>query len=209
MLKKQHRAVLLILAIAMGCGIGYARIKTAPVVMETVSSQPLAGLDLGGPFTLTDQDGTPVTETSWPGQYLLLYFGFTHCPDICPIGLGKLADALNALPAGIAARIQPLFITIDPARDTAVELKKYVTLFHPKLRGLTGTQTQIDDIIKTYRVYAQKQIIDGDEKNYMINHSSYMYLVAPTGKVIDVYAHDTNAADIAAKLKDQVGDKFQ
>ncbi len=201
----RHRLILLVLALLIGCGIGYVRVQSDPALQSAGKpAVPLAGLDLGGPFSLTDHNGQLVTEASWPNQYLLVYFGFTHCPDVCPIGLGKMADALTALPAAKQNIIQPLFITIDPARDTASELKHYVPLFNKKIIGLTGTQAQIDAVIKSYRIYAQKQIIDGDDKNYMMNHSSYLYLVAPNGHVIDVYAHDTTAADIAAKLNDTI-----
>lgn len=207
MFSARQRLIILFFALLLGFGLGYARVKLSPVVMQDMPSRaesPLAGVDLGGPFSLTDQDGTAVTEASWPGQYRLVFFGFTHCPDVCPTGLGKMAEALDALPAETLVQIQPLFITLDPARDTAPQLKEYVKLFHPRLVGLTGTQDQIDAVIKAYRVYAQKQVIDGDTKNYMVNHSSFTYLVAPDGKVIDVYTHDTSGADMAAKIKQQI-----
>ena len=200
----KNRQIMLLLCVALGVGfaIGYARIKMDPnLAQDTAEPMPLAGLNIGGPFTLTDHNGKTVTEKSWPQKYLLVYFGFTHCPDVCPTGLGKLADALNTLPAETVAKIQPLFITIDPARDTIAALKDYVILFHKNLIGLTGTQEQIDSVIKEYRVYAQKQVTVGDEANYMMNHSSYTYLVAPDGHVIDVYAHDATPANMADKIK--------
>jgi cytochrome oxidase Cu insertion factor (SCO1/SenC/PrrC family) len=216
MFNSRQRALILTLALCIGFAIGYARVKMSPVVVQDVppheNTKALAGLDIGGPFTLTDQNGKAVTEASWPGQYLLVYFGFTHCPDICPTGLGKLADALNALPADTVAKIQPLFITIDPARDTADELKKYVTLFHPKLVGLTGTQAQIDAVVKAYRVYAQKAPVaddpQGSDQNYMMNHSSFTYLVAPAthgvGRVVAVYPHDDTGIQMADKIKESI-----
>lgn len=206
MFSPRQRAVILFFALLLGFAIGYARVKLSPVVIQDVptTASPLAGTHLGGPFSLTDQDGKAVTEKSWPGDYLLVFFGFTHCPDVCPTGLGKMAEALDALPAETLVQVQPLFVTLDPARDTAEQLKEYVKLFHPRLVGLTGTQQQIDAIIKAYRVYAQKQVIDGDDKNYMINHSSYTYLVAPDGNVIDAYAHDISGTDMAAKIKASV-----
>lgn len=206
MFSPRQRMIILFLALLVGFGIGYARVKLSPVVIQDVpaTTSPLAGTNLGGPFSLTNQDGKAVTETSWPGQYLLVFFGFTHCPDVCPTGLGKMAEALEALPAETLVQVQPLFITLDPARDTASQLKEYVKLFHSRLIGLTGTQEQIDAVIKAYRVYAQKQVIDGDDKNYMVNHSSYTYLVAPDGKVIDAYSHDITGADMAAKIKASV-----
>lgn len=201
MLTWRQRIIVILCAVLIGAGFGYLRIlREGP---EALNATPMAGLDLKAAFTLTDQNGKEVTEASWPGQYLLVYFGFTHCPDVCPTGLGKLTDALNALPADTVAKIQPLFITIDPARDTVKDMKAYVTLFHKKLIGLSGTQQQIDTVIKNFRVYAQKQTDPKhpDDKNYMMNHSSFTYLVAPDGQVIDVYSHDATAKDMAEKIK--------
>jgi len=152
---------------------------------------------VGGPFELTDQDGKAVTEKSWPGQYLLVYFGFTHCPDVCPTGLNKIAEALNALPADKVAKIQPILITVDPARDTAKDLKTYVSLFHPKLAGLTGTEAQIESVKSAYKVYAQKQ---GDGPDYMVNHSAFTYLLNPYGEMVGLYSHDTNPSDMSNKI---------
>lgn len=160
--------------------------------------------ELGGEFTLVDQDGKQVGKTSWPGQYLLLYFGFAHCPDVCPLGLNKIADALNALPAEQANKIQPIFITVDPARDTAAELKPYVALFHPRLVGLTGTEDQIEHVKKLFKVYAQKQ---GDGPDYMVNHSSFTYLIAPDHSLAALYSHDTSAGEMAKDLQERVSAK--
>ncbi|HEY1095740.1 MAG TPA: SCO family protein [Alphaproteobacteria bacterium] len=211
----RQRVIAILLAILVGAGIGYVQIRTQKVVMQDQSSEnkkesvpPLAGITLDAKFSLIDQNHKPVTEKSWPGQYLLVYFGFAHCPDVCPLGLSKIAEALNALPKATADRIQPLFITVDPARDTVKQMKDYVILFHPRLAGLTGSQEQVDATIKNFRVYAQKQIIPadqgGDDQNYMMNHSSFTYLVAPDGKVADVFAHETSAEDMATKLKAQI-----
>ena len=205
MLTWRQRLVAIAVALLAGAAIGYYQIKTQPVIVQDMpSTQPVAGLDITADFTLQNQDGETVTAKNWPDHYLLIYFGFTHCPDICPLGLGKMAEALSALPNDQVDKIQPLFITVDPARDTPAELKNYVGLFAKHLQGLTGTQQQIDKVIKHFRVYAQKQIIDGDDTNYMMNHSSYTYLMAPDGRMIDVYAHDMTGPDMAAKLKTQI-----
>lgn len=165
------------------------------------TSQKVAGSSVGGPFQLIDQDGRQVTEKSWPGQYLLLYFGFTHCPDVCPLGLNRLTEALNKLPPEQVAHIQPVLITVDPERDTPAELKTYVALFHPKLVGLTGTVQQIEEIKKNYRVYAEKQ---GNDKDYMVNHSAFTYLMAPSGELDSVFSHDTTVDEMALKLSERV-----
>ena len=202
MLNWRQRLILIFCAILCGALIGYYQITHQNVVVADRgdTSTPLAGLALSAQFDLVNQDGKQVTAQSWPGQYLLVYFGFTHCPDICPLGLTKMTEALAALPPTTQTRIQPLFITVDPARDTPTELKNYVVLFDKRLVGLTGTQSQIDAVIKNFRVYAQKQPVADDPGNYMMNHSSFMYLVAPDGRVIDVFAHEAKATDITAKL---------
>ena len=156
---------------------------------------------LGGPFTLTDQDGRAVTEKSWPGQYLLIYFGFTHCPDVCPTGLNRMAAALDALPAGKVAKIQPILITVDPARDDAASLKEYVGLFHPKLVGLTGSEAQIESVKSAFKVYAQKQ---GDGADYMVNHSAFTYLLAPDGQLAGLYDHEITPQDMSKQINQVV-----
>lgn len=157
--------------------------------------------DFGGPFALTDHHGNRVTEKSWPGQYLLLYFGFLHCPDVCPTGLNKLAQAMNQLPEETAAKIQPLLITVDPERDDAESLKLYVDLFHPRLIGLTGTPEQIDHVKAAFKVYAQK---DGNGKDYMVNHSAFTYLLDPDGELAGLYSHDITADDMAKQIKQTI-----
>lgn len=164
----------------------------------------IAGAEgFGGPFTLTDHNGNPVTEKSWPDKYLILYFGFTFCPDVCPLGLTTIANALDKLPDDTQQKIQPLFITVDPQRDTADVLKQYVPLFNPSFIGLTGTDTQIDHVKKLYKIYAEK---DGDGKEYMINHSAFTYLIAPNGELVGLYAHETSAEDMAKNIRSVIAD---
>lgn len=164
---------------------------------EKTADNSVISSDIGGSFELVNQDGQKVTEKSWPNQYLLLYFGFTHCPDVCPTGLNKIAEALKSMPEDKAARIQPVFITVDPARDEAADLREYVGLFHPELVGLTGTEEQIEAVKATFRVYAQKQ---GTGDDYMVNHSSFTYLLDPNGSLIGLYSHETNAEDMSKQI---------
>ena len=168
---------------------------------QTQESRSSNYSSIKGQFSLTDHNGQPVTEKSWPGKYLLVYFGFTHCPDVCPTGLNKIAEALNALPAGKGEKIQPVFITVDPARDTAADLKNYVGLFHPKLVGLTGTEAQIEAVKAAYKVYAQKQ---GYEPDYMVNHSAFTYLQDPYGQIVRIYSHDTTSGDMAKQISTEI-----
>jgi cytochrome oxidase Cu insertion factor (SCO1/SenC/PrrC family) len=213
MLNWRQRIIVILCAILLGMGLGYLQIKTQHHKTETTTPatssdspvtstpNPLAGVKLGGDFLLFDQDGQPATQKSWPGQFRLYFFGFAHCPDVCPLGLAKIAETLNLLPKDMAAKIQPIFVTLDPARDRPELLKDYVAIFHPRLVGLTGTQEQVDVMINNFRVYAQKQPVQGDPNNYMINHSAYTYLANPVNEVIDVFAHEASPQEMADKIK--------
>ena len=160
----------------------------------------LAGSDIGGAFALTDQDGRRRTDRDFAGKYRLMYFGYTYCPDVCPTDVQKMAQGLRAFetsdPAR-AARVQPIFVTIDPARDTPAVVKEWVAAFHPRLVGLTGTPAEIDAVLKRFRVYAAKS---GTGPSYLMDHSAMIYLFGPDGAPIDVVAHDATPADIAATL---------
>jgi protein SCO1/2 len=156
---------------------------------------------VGGPFSLIDQSGRRVTEKSWPGKYLLIYFGYTFCPDACPTELLTIGQALDALPEDKADKIQPIFITIDPARDTAAKLGDYVSSFHPNLIGLTGSDAEIAAVAREYQVYYQKTSSAGNTSDYVMDHSSYVYLVDPAGKTIGIFSSDAQADDLAKSLE--------
>lgn len=179
-------------------GVPREQTSTSPLSGTT----PIAGADMfGGAFTLTDHNGEQVTDKSWPDKYRIIYFGFTFCPDVCPLGMTTIANALSDLPQDIQDKIQPVFITVDPARDDAATLKQYVTLFNPNFIGLTGTDEQINHIKKLYKIYAEK---DGSGDEYMINHSAFTYLVDPDGTLVGLYAHETTAKEMAADMAKQV-----
>lgn len=184
------------------CGIALAiflALKIMTSSPQTVVTTNVASVPIGGAFTLIDQDGKTVTEKSWPNKYLLIYFGFTHCPDICPLGLSKMNEALQALPEKQRDLIQPILITVDPERDTPESLKTYVGLFNERLVGLTGTVEQIEHIKKLYRVFAEKQ---GDGKDYMVNHSGFTYFMTPQNELALVFAHETSPDDMTKQIGD-------
>lgn len=149
-------------------------------------SPPLAGASIGGPFTLTDQDGKQVSDKDFDGRYRLVYFGFTYCPDVCPVDLQVIGQGLRQLeksdPA-VAAKVQPIFISVDPARDTPAVLKPYVAAFHPRLIGLTGTPEQIARVAKDFVVLYNVDGKPGD-KDYLVSHSRTPYLFDPDGKPV-------------------------
>lgn len=142
---------------------------------------------IGGPFTLIDQDGRKRSSADFRGRYMLIYFGYSYCPDVCPTTLALMGDALAKVdPKG--ARIVPIFITIDPERDTPVRMKAYVRAFGPQFVGLTGDVKTIGKVAGDYRVYFTKHPLDGG--NYGMDHSSVIFLMGPDGKFIG-YWDDT------------------
>jgi protein SCO1/2 len=153
---------------------------------------------IGGPFTLTGQDGKPLTAHNLKGKPLLVFFGYTHCPDICPTTLFELSEILHAMGKD-ADRINALFITVDPDRDTPAVMKDYLSSFDPHLRGATGTQQQIDVVEKEYRVYAKKvPTKDGD---YSMDHSAVVYLMDKDGRFVAPFNLKRRPADAADALR--------
>jgi cytochrome oxidase Cu insertion factor (SCO1/SenC/PrrC family) len=153
---------------------------------------------IGGPFTLIDHDARPRTDTEFRGQVLLVYFGFTFCSDICPIDLQSIAQAVDRL--GPDGAVQPLFITIDPEKDTPPQLKAYVALIHPRLIGLTGDRRQISKVASDYRVFYAKS--EPQKKGgSSIDHMSLVYVVGRDGKYVGFFPPGTSADRIVDTLR--------
>ena len=164
---------------------------------------PLAGASIGGPFELTDQNGKRVTDRDFAGKYRLIYFGFSYCPDVCPVDLQNVGQALRQLEKqqpDVAEAIQPIFISVDPGRDTPAVLKPFVSAFHPRLIGLTGSPAQIADVAKRYGVYYSKQGADGS-KDYGVDHSRIALLFGPKGEPIAIIPHDKGVDAMASELQ--------
>jgi protein SCO1 len=191
--------IALLLAAAVLAAAALVWLTTARPAAE---APPLAGAPIGGAFALTDQDGRRVTDASFEGRYRLMYFGYSFCPDVCPVDVARMARGFKAFEASdpaAAAKVQPIFITIDPERDTAAVLKQFVAAFHPRLIGLTGTGAEIDAAKRTFRVYAAKAG-GTDAANYLMDHTAYIYLMDPHGKPIMHFERGDSAAAIAAGL---------
>lgn len=163
---------------------------------------PLAGARIGGPFTLISQDGKTVRDTDFAGKYRILYFGYTFCPDVCPVDVQnlmagfKLFEKMNP---EAAAKVQPLFITVDPERDTPQVLKEFTANFHPRLMGLTGSLDAIRQVASAYIVLFQKQD-SADPKAYLVNHTRQAYLMGPTGEPVALLTQDGKPQLIADEL---------
>lgn len=164
---------------------------------DDVGAPPLENARIGGPFTLTDQNGKSVKDTDFAGQYRMVYFGYTYCPDICPIDAQKLMRGLAQFEKADAARgakIQPLFITVDPERDTAETLKSFVERYHPRLIGLTGSKEQIAEVAKSYAVTYHKQAGSAPDR-YLVAHSQLAFLMDPDGKPLALLPLDDVVTD--------------
>ncbi len=169
---------------------------TGSAVADTGNDR-LAAL-FGGPWSLTDVKGQAVSEKTWLGQVVVLYFGYLSCPDICPTSLQTIAQALDAL-GTTAAKVQPLFVTVDPERDTSMRLADFTAQFHPRIIGLTGTPDQIASMTKAFRV-SYRKVPDSSGKSYFIDHSSVVYLIDTGGKTAAVLGPETSADAMAAAL---------
>ena len=163
---------------------------------------PLAGARLGGAFTLTDQNGRRVSDTAFAGKYRLVYFGYTYCPDVCPVDLQTIGRGLTAFEkedAARASKVQPIFITTDPARDTPQVLREYVASFHPRLIGLSGSEAEIADVAKKFGVVFAKREEEG-ATDYLVDHSRIALLFGPKGEPIAIVPHDQGPEGVAAEL---------
>lgn len=167
----------------------------------------LEGARIGGPFTLTDQNGRPAHWDDFKGRYRIVYFGYTYCPDVCPVDLQRIMQGFAAFEKAApdrAARVQPIFISVDPGRDTPAVLKTYVAAFHPRLIGLTGTPDQIAKVARDFVVIYNAEQTKG-ASDYLVSHSRTPYLFGPDGKPIALVPVDDPAtADVNEGAPDAV-----
>jgi cytochrome oxidase Cu insertion factor (SCO1/SenC/PrrC family) len=189
------------------CSLLLVALVTAAGVLSLVPGMkpPVSGLaSIGGPFALTDHNGQRVTDKTYAGKYLLVFFGYTYCPDVCPSELQVMSAALDQL-GGDAEKIQPLFITIDPARDTPQVLKDYVGNFSPRLIGLTGSGDEIANVAAKYRVYYAKALNPQSGTDYLMDHSTILYLMAPDGTFVKHFTYGTDPKALANDIRRAVG----
>ena len=193
-------AIVLTLAAAGALGAAWVSLVEAPAPKVATSGTAA----IGGPFTLVSTNDGNVTDQTYRGKWLLIFFGYTFCPDACPTALNNISIALEKLGAD-AAKLQPLFVTVDPQRDTREVLAEYLKSFDSRIVGLTGSQDQIDRVVKEYRVYvaSQKSETQGDD-NYLVSHSAYIYLMDPQGKFVNVIQGSEAGEEIAAWLRKQM-----
>lgn len=163
---------------------------------------PLAGASIGGDFTLTSESGETVTQADFAGDYRLIYFGYTYCPDVCPVDMQKLGLGMRALEARdpeLAESIQPIFVSVDPARDTPQVLAEFTDNFHPRLLGLTGTREQIDAMTQDYGVYYALGE-PSEAGDYLVDHSNNVLLFGPEGEPLAIVPMGGTGEEIAAEI---------
>ena len=166
---------------------------------SVLQGEQVAPVSIGGEFTLVDQNGVTRRPEDFHGKLMLTYFGYTFCPDACPTALQDMSHSIDLLGAKGEA-VQPIFITVDPTRDTVEQMKLYASNFHPRLIGLTGTPGQIAEAAKAYRVYYEKSKSSGGE-DYLMDHTAFIYLMGRDGKYLSHFSPGTTAEQMAAAIE--------
>ncbi len=193
----------LLFAIALSAVLPAALIACGPAAAPPaqITGTAIDGAAIGGPFELVDKAGKPVKWDDFAGKYRIVYFGYTFCPDACPMDMGILMQGFakfeKSHPA-LAAKVQPIFITIDPARDTPARVGEFAAAFSPRLIGLTGTQAQVDVAVKAFKAVAARGT--DTPGGYLMDHSRMAYLMDPAGKPIEALPVDKDADAVAADL---------
>ncbi|MGN6619734.1 MAG: SCO family protein [Sphingomonas sp.] len=175
----------------------------SPNASGSTEAPPLAGATIGGPFQLIDQDGKPVSDRDFAGRYRIMYFGYTFCPDVCPTDMQNLGAAMRQLDKTdpkLSTRITPIFVSVDPARDTPAVLKPFVSAFYPRLVGLTGSASAIAATAKEYRVFYQRQPATPGG-SYIVQHSDQAILFGPDGKPLAIVPVSESPQAIVATLE--------
>ncbi len=193
--------------VAAGVGASVARADAAePQRLDAarLMNELMSGREhIGGPFSLTDQRGQPAGPAQWRGRIVLLYFGYTSCPDACPTDLAAIGAAIDAL-GPIGSEVQPVFITLDPARDKPELIGRYAESFHPRFAALSGSEAQTREVAAAYRVYFEKVPAPGKDR-YSIDHTSFTYVLDREGNVAGFFPPGTSAARIAERVRAMLG----
>ena len=191
---------IIVIAIAAFAFVALATVGRVYLVDQHDTGGSGGSVKIGGSFNLVDHTGKTVTDQDFHGKYMLVYFGYTFCPDVCPTSLSLIAGALDQLTPAQLDNVVPVFITVDPERDTPEAMGTYVEHFHENMVGLSGTAEQIKDIARKYKAYYAK--VGTDPDTYTMDHSSITYLMDPTGKYAAHFGHNTPSDQMAKRLAD-------
>ena len=201
---QKGKATILLVGLAVLAWLGYG-LWTASGVPEVASLNIFGGVApteqarLGGRFKLVDQQGHTRTDAGFRGQLMLIYFGYTYCPDVCPTSLQTMTEALDSLGES-GNLVRPIFITIDPARDTVEVMHEYAANFHPRLVALTGTEAAIAEAAKAYRVYYARAEDSGDDDDYLVDHTGFIYLMGVDGRYLKHFSHTATIEEVAEEI---------
>ena len=187
------------LALLLGAGIGATAEPPQRSAAETMEVLMWNREPVGGPFALVDHHGKRRTDADFRGQLMLVYFGYTFCPDVCPTDLVQIGLAMEKLGA-VSKEVQPIFVTLDPARDTPVHLAAYIPNFHPRMLGLTGTAVEVRKAADAYKVYYQKVAAQGGP-GYTVDHTAFIYLMDRKGKYLGFFPPGTDATRMAELVR--------
>jgi protein SCO1/2 len=188
----------MIVAVTLLAGIAFLADYLLQLRQNKGVVPPGAESQIGGAFSLVDQTGRAVTEKDFSNRHQLIFFGFTHCPDVCPTTLGRVSAILQRL-GPLADRLYPLFITVDPRRDTPERLREYAAAFDPRIIYLTGTDAEIEHVMEAWRATRAKCAVG--EHDYSMTHSAVLYLMSPAGKLIKSYGWDQDPEAIEASIR--------
>ena len=202
-MQSQKKLIIKALVILLGFLIIASAVFFITSKSEVTSAQRQTKALIGGAFSLIDHNGKAVTEKDFAGQFTLIYFGYTYCPDVCPTELQILSEAYDSIDQKTKDKISLMFISIDPERDTVEQLKIYAPQFHDDLIGYTGTLEEIKAIKKTFRVYAGKAPNDSST-DYLMDHTSLIYLMDGKGEYVKHFSYGTSSEKIASYLKKHV-----
>lgn len=201
---KRIRIIAVLAAVALAGWLGWQQFGAPPLPPEG----NLAGSSLGGDFALVDQDGRARTAADFAGQWRLMYFGYTFCPDVCPTDMAVIGQALRQFEAADgprAAKLVPMFLTVDPGRDTPEAIKPFVEAFHPRFVGLTGDAAAVAAMMKAYGVYSRKvETRDGDDENYLVDHFAVYYLFGPDGAPVAFVPHGASVDEVRGMMETYV-----
>ena len=191
---------LVLMVAALSASLLLSRYLASTEIPPKATSSSSSSIPIGGAFTLIDHNGKTVTDANFRGRYMLVYFGYTFCPDVCPTALQTITEAMDLLGAK-ADKVQPVFISVDPERDTPKVLKSFMENFHPRMIGLTGSPEQVAAAAKVYRLYFAKA---NDDDDYLIDHQAIFYLMGPDGKIVTYFPHGITPNTLATKVREHL-----
>lgn len=211
----RHKYLIYMMVLAVGCFFMYnvgerlfspSSSSVSEKISESLDKDASRGdqPQIGGEFDLITSDRQRYTSAMAKGKYQLIYFGYSYCPDVCPTALSALTEVMDKL-GSRAKNFQTIFITMDPKRDTPDHLASYKKNFHPRIVMLTGSEKSIKKVLKAYRVYAAEIKKNSEDQNYLMDHSSIIYLMSPDGVYLTSFTHDTPAKEILSTLKKYLG----